>query len=52
MKDAIFALAYGALLFYLTFFMDRDLVVVTVLLLLGIALVLSIKAIRRLERRG
>jgi len=50
MFDIIFAVAYGLLMFYLAFFMTPDLALITIIIVGGIVLVTSVKAIRRLVK--
>lgn len=52
MMDIIFSVSYGLLMFYLVFFMTPDLALITIVLVGGIVLVTSIKAIRRIGKGG
>lgn len=48
--DFILAVAYGLLMFYLAFFMTPDLALLTVVIVGGIVITASIKAIRRIGK--
>lgn len=50
MFDLFLAVAYGLLMFYLAFFMTPDLALLTVVIVGGIVVTASIKAIRRIGK--
>lgn len=50
MFDLIFAAAYGLLMFYLAFFMTPDLALITVIIIGGIVVTASVKAIRHIGK--
>lgn len=48
MKDVAFAVLYGLLLFYMALFIDKDVLMVSSVLLCGIVFVVIVKTIRKL----
>ena len=48
--DLVMAIIYGMLMFYLAFFMTPDLAMVTIIVIGGIVVTASVKAIRRLGK--
>lgn len=50
MLDLIFAISYALFMFYLVFFMTPDLAMVTVIVVGGIIVTASVKAIRRIGK--
>ena len=48
--DLIMAILYGLLMFYLAFFMTPDLALITIVIIGGIVVTASVKAIRRIGK--